>query len=168
VERLRASLMISVPGGKGSGQRPGALHLDRPGAQNLAPSEALISEPLRWLDRDPTPTGEGRAEYRRTGSQPALGGMAERLDIRIEPEGRVRGVNIMSSSTYLLAGQASELERLQLQSRLEDRGALAKLRVAACLSGDMPSTDHCPVNVSPFFRGEHFHHACLARLTRLL
>jgi SAM-dependent methyltransferase len=44
--------------------------------------------------------------------------MAEHLDIRIEPEGRVRGGNVMSSSTYLLAGQASEVERLQLQCRV--------------------------------------------------
>jgi hypothetical protein len=28
-----------MPGGKGSGQRPGALHFDRPGAQNLAPAK---------------------------------------------------------------------------------------------------------------------------------
>ena len=44
--------------------------------------------------------------------------MTEHLDSRIEPEGRVKGGNVMSSSTYLLAGQASELERLQLQSRV--------------------------------------------------
>jgi hypothetical protein len=37
VERLRASLMISVPGGKGPGQRASALHLDGPGAQGVAP-----------------------------------------------------------------------------------------------------------------------------------
>jgi hypothetical protein len=56
VERLRASLMISVPGGKGSGQRPSALHLDRPGAQGVAPSK-LSQMPFgeRPRDRSPQP-----------------------------------------------------------------------------------------------------------------
>ena len=39
VERLRSSLRISVPGGKGLGQHPSALHLDRPGAQGVCPSK---------------------------------------------------------------------------------------------------------------------------------
>ena len=39
VERLRASLGISVPGGEGSGQRPSTPYLDRPGAQGVAPSK---------------------------------------------------------------------------------------------------------------------------------
>ncbi len=39
LERLRDSLRISVPGGKGLGQHPSALHLDRPGAQGVSPSK---------------------------------------------------------------------------------------------------------------------------------
>ena len=39
VERLWASLRISVPGRKGPSQRPSALHIDRPGAQNVGPSK---------------------------------------------------------------------------------------------------------------------------------
>ena len=38
-ERLRASLRISVPGGKGLGQRPSAVHLDRPRAQGVSLSK---------------------------------------------------------------------------------------------------------------------------------
>jgi hypothetical protein len=39
VERLRATLMISVPDGKGPSERPSALHLDRRRAQGVAPSK---------------------------------------------------------------------------------------------------------------------------------
>jgi len=39
VERLWASLRISVPGGKGLGQRPSALHHDPPGAGGVCPSK---------------------------------------------------------------------------------------------------------------------------------
>jgi hypothetical protein len=39
VERLRASLRISVPGRKGPSQRPSAPHIDRSGAQNVGPSK---------------------------------------------------------------------------------------------------------------------------------
>jgi hypothetical protein len=39
MERLRASLMISVPGGEGPGQRPSTLQVDRTGAQGVAPPQ---------------------------------------------------------------------------------------------------------------------------------
>jgi hypothetical protein len=39
VQRLWASLRISVPGGKGLGQRPSALHHDPPGAGGVCPSK---------------------------------------------------------------------------------------------------------------------------------
>ncbi len=51
VERLRASLRISVPGGKGLGQRPSALHLDRPVADATA-VDAMTAPPHPDQDAD--------------------------------------------------------------------------------------------------------------------
>ena len=39
MERLRATSMISVPGGKRPSERPSALHLDRRQAQGVASSK---------------------------------------------------------------------------------------------------------------------------------